>query len=123
MEIFFTYESADNTQRCFAEQLALSCNIPAHLKGFDFLVDCALIYANKPLSDARLYSLVGAAHGISAHSASRDISYAINKADGLHSKLSELTGAHIPRTDIHNGFVIAVFARFIRRNAFLNSPD
>lgn len=69
------------------------------------------------------YTLVGAAHGISAHSVSRDISYAINKADGLHSKLSELTGAHIPRTDIHNGFVIAVFARLIRRNAFLNSPD
>ena len=106
---------SDSTFRLTAEKLVLKCGVRADLKGCRCLIDAVILFGTGMYTGfCDIYRAVGSVHGLQAKSVMREISYAIAQAFNLADNLSKLIGTPIPKSDIHNGLVIAYLGRLFQ---------
>ena len=101
-----------------ASSLVLKCGVSPCLLGFKYLVHAVSLYSflsAPPLSS--VYRDTASFFSVSLKSVSRDISYALRRADNIHSLLSSLVGIPIPSYEIRSGFVISHLALILRNSS------
>lgn len=109
----------DRTFRLTAHRLVIKCGVREDLRGSSCLTDAIILYGSETsTSFCEIYRIVGEVRGIKPKSVMREISYAINQAFNLPTKLSALIGTDIPKTDIHNGLVIAYLGMLFKNPNF-----
>ncbi len=98
-----------------ASSLVLKCGVSPCLLGFKYLVHAVSLYSflSAP-SLSSVYRDTASFFSVSLKSVSRDISYALSRADNIHSLLSSLVGIPIPSYEIRSGFVISHLALLSR---------
>ena len=101
-----------------ASSLVLKCGVSPCLLGFKYLVHAVSLYSflSAP-SLSSVYRDTASFFSVSLKSVSRDISYALRRADNIHSLLSSLVGIPIPSYEIRSGFVISHLALILRNSS------
>ena len=114
----FIMSSLPSSSLTHASSLVLKCGVSPCLLGFKYLVHAVSLYSflsAPPLSS--VYRDTASFFSVSLKSVSRDISYALRRADNIHSLLSSLVGIPIPSYEIRSGFVISHLALILRNSS------
>ena len=82
----------DRRSRTEAERSALKCGVRADLKGFNYLVEAAVLYGNDVIGFNEIYRRLGARHGVQSKSIMREITYAVKNSPEVTARLASLTG-------------------------------
>lgn len=111
----YTATLADPSFRLTAERLILKCGVRADLKGSRCLIDAVILYGTELCYGfCEIYRIIGALRNLKPKSVMREITYAINQAFDLPTRLSKMIGANIPASDVHSGLVIAYLGRLFK---------
>lgn len=109
---------ADPEKRAAAELLLLKCGVRSKYKGFTYLADAALVYADGWQDTfGGIYDVVARFRGISVKSMFRDLSYAVDNSFELGARLAELSGANYYGEPIKPSTAVAIIGRYLSRGA------
>lgn len=106
----------------YLKQYLLRLSIDPTHKGYKQLYDCVIARMAKETTITEIYTEVGKKYNVQGKTVLRNVTYALNKAERLEERLSEVLGIRIEPNAMHTGLVITYLAEIVKEPEVFELP-